>query len=145
MLFTVWEGRTGNIFSRGLKNGPRPKGRFLRQREIYFQYCPKNNKYIIPWLKEPHGDGRIALIASSYLTFRSGSHFVFIQFCSRLLPIHILSVFRLDRFASNSSSQEALAKARSILSKRSWLSLATPFVPLLIHLVHACSRWKSHR
>ena len=30
MLFTVWEVRTGKIFCRGLKNGPRPKveGRF---------------------------------------------------------------------------------------------------------------------
>ena len=30
MLFTEWEVRTGKIFCRGLKNGPRPKaeGRF---------------------------------------------------------------------------------------------------------------------
>ena len=30
MLFTGWEVRTGKIFCRGLKNGPRPKaeGRF---------------------------------------------------------------------------------------------------------------------
>ena len=38
MLFTGWEVRTGKIFCRGLKNGPRPKveGRFRDRDKIFF-------------------------------------------------------------------------------------------------------------
>ena len=36
ILFTGWEVRTGKIFCRGLKKGPRPEGRgtFLRPRRV---------------------------------------------------------------------------------------------------------------
>jgi hypothetical protein len=46
MLFTEWEGRTGKIFSRGLRSGPRPKveGRFWVRRKIFFSTALPSGK-----------------------------------------------------------------------------------------------------
>ena len=52
MLFTGWEVRTGKIFCRRLKNGPRPKQveeDFLDRKQNIFQYGPTltvNNLFI---------------------------------------------------------------------------------------------------